>query len=169
MANGIPKKNARIEGDSGLGGPVRMQFFIIFIAFQGEGRHARKAATCSTVGSPMDPLHSYSEASFFRVCGKFQGVSWQIRKYPRFSQGAPPSYQPHFRPEALLFVFFAYMKGFSSFRAIPGNFSSARAARVVTHEVMGLSQFVGHFWPTFWDTFWSLPGSRFGGDLLDRA
>ena len=22
---------------------------------------------------------------------------------------------------------------------------------------------------TFWDTFWSLPGSRFGGDLLDRA
>jgi hypothetical protein len=36
--------------------------FIVFIVFQGEGGHARKAATSSKVGGPIDPRHICSEA-----------------------------------------------------------------------------------------------------------
>ena len=79
----------------------------------------------------------------------------------------PPQLSTAFSPGGTFYcVCVAYMGGFSSFRAIAGNFLSARAARVDNHLGMGLSEFLGHFGATFWDTFWLL---SIWGDLSDRA
>jgi hypothetical protein len=94
-----------------------------------------------------------------RVCAGRSGNVPHARKWP------PPVIDRLFARRHFLLCFFAYMRGFSSFRAISGNFLSARAARVDNHLGMGLSEFLGHFGATFWDTFWLLSRARFGGVL----